>query len=111
MERLEAHLCFYADLITASAGAGKNERLRGAFATPGERFVGPGPWRAITSFGSKVLTSSEQSIRTQRVNSLQTARREELRVDSVNLAEGGGMAIMARASERITPPNRSVSAK
>jgi hypothetical protein len=63
------------------------------------------------SFGSKVPTSSEQSNRTQRVNPLQTARREELRVDSVNLAEGGGMAVMARASERITPPNRSVSAK
>ena len=47
----------------------------------------------------------------RRVNSLQTARREELRIDSVNLAEGGGMAVVARASERITPPNRSVSAK
>src|SRR6266478_10041148 len=44
---------------------------------------------ALTSFGSKVPTSSEQSIRTQRVNSLQTARREGLRIDSVNLAEGG----------------------
>ena len=46
-----------------------------------------------------------------RVNSIQTARREELLVDSVNLAEGAGIAVTARASERITPPNRSVSAK
>src|SRR5882724_6269379 len=67
--------------------------------------------QSCTSFGSKVPTSSEQNIRTQRVNSLQTGRRKELRIDSVNLAEGGGMAVMARASERITPPNRSVSAK
>ena len=38
----------YADLITASAGAGKNERLRDAFAgTPRERFVGPGPWKVF----------------------------------------------------------------
>ena len=64
-----------------------------------------------SSFGSKVPPSSEQSVRRQRVNSLQTARREELLVDSVNLAEGVGIAVTARASERITPPNRSVSAK
>lgn len=64
------------------------------------------------SSGSKVPPSSEQSIRKQRVNSIQTARRKELCVDSsVNLAEGGGMVVMARASERMTPPNRSVSAK
>ena len=70
-----------------------------------------GLWKGCPSFGSKVPTSSEQSIRTQRVNSLQTVRWEELRIDSVNLAEGGAMAVMVRASERITPPNRSVSAK
>jgi len=54
VERLEAHRCFYADLITASAGAGKNERLRDAFAvTPRERFVGPGPWKIFA--GGKFL--------------------------------------------------------
>jgi protein-L-isoaspartate(D-aspartate) O-methyltransferase len=43
---LEAYRRFYADLITTSAGTGKNERLREAFAaTPRERFVGPGPWK------------------------------------------------------------------
>jgi protein-L-isoaspartate(D-aspartate) O-methyltransferase len=48
MERLEAYRYFYADLITASAGAEKNERLRDAFAgTPRERFVGPGPWKVF----------------------------------------------------------------
>ena len=57
-------------------------RLLSAFVT---RLV-----KSTTSFGSKVPTSSEQSIRTQRVNSLQTGRREELRIDSVNLGEGGG---------------------
>jgi len=54
VERLEAYRCFYADLITASAGAGKNERLRNAFAaTPRERFVGPGPWKLFA--GGKFL--------------------------------------------------------
>ncbi len=54
MERLEAQRCFFADLITASAGAGKNEVLRDAFAaTPRERFVGPGPWKLFA--GGKFL--------------------------------------------------------
>jgi len=45
---LEAHRRFYADLVTTSAGAAKNERLKDAFAsTPRERFVGPGPWKVF----------------------------------------------------------------
>lgn len=48
MDRLEAHRHFYADLITTSAGAGKNDRLKDAFAsTPRERFVGRGPWKVF----------------------------------------------------------------
>jgi hypothetical protein len=42
VDRLEAHRHFYADLVTASAGAAKNERLKDAFAsTPRELFVAP----------------------------------------------------------------------
>src|ERR1700693_1798785 len=59
MERLEAHRYFYADLITASAGAGKNERLREAFAaTPRERFIGPGPWKVFAG-GRHMETPSD----------------------------------------------------
>ncbi len=48
MNRLEVHRRFYADLVTTSAGAAKNERLKDAFAsTPRERFVGAGPWKVF----------------------------------------------------------------
>ena len=48
MNRLDAHRHFYADLITASAGAMKNARLNDAFAsTPREHFVGKGPWKIL----------------------------------------------------------------
>jgi protein-L-isoaspartate(D-aspartate) O-methyltransferase len=48
VDRLEAHRHLYADLITTSAGAGKNDRLKDAFAsTPRERFVGRGPWKVF----------------------------------------------------------------
>jgi protein-L-isoaspartate(D-aspartate) O-methyltransferase len=51
--RLEAHRAFFADLITASAGAAKKDgRLRDAFASvPRERFVGRGPWKILTVGG------------------------------------------------------------
>jgi protein-L-isoaspartate O-methyltransferase len=43
MDRLEAHRTFFANLITATAGA-PNGRITAAFAaTPRERFLGPGP--------------------------------------------------------------------
>jgi protein-L-isoaspartate(D-aspartate) O-methyltransferase len=52
VDRLEAHRNFYADLITTSAGAAKNERLRDAFAlTPRERFTGSGPWKVFAGGG------------------------------------------------------------
>jgi len=48
VNRLEAHRHFYADLVTTSAGAAKNERLKDAFAsTPRERFTGAGPWKVF----------------------------------------------------------------
>lgn len=48
VDRLEAHRHFYADLVTTSVGAAKNERLKDAFAsTPRERFVGAGPWKVF----------------------------------------------------------------
>lgn len=51
MDRLEAHRTFYANLITASAGA-PNSRVTAAFAaTPRERYLGPGPWRIFTAAG------------------------------------------------------------
>jgi protein-L-isoaspartate(D-aspartate) O-methyltransferase len=59
VDRLEAHRCFYANLITASAGAMKNERLKEAFAsTPRERFVGRGPWK-IFAGGNYVETPTD----------------------------------------------------
>jgi len=59
MDRLEAHRHFYAELITASAGAMKNGRLKDAFAgTPRERFVGTGPWK-IFARGNYVETPSD----------------------------------------------------
>jgi len=61
VERLEAHRFFYADLITTSAGARKNERLRDAFAaTPRQRFVGPGPWK-IFAGGNYVETPTDDA--------------------------------------------------
>jgi hypothetical protein len=50
VDRLEAHRHFYADLVTTSAGAAKNERLKDAFAsTPSgaqceARGEGPSRW-------------------------------------------------------------------
>jgi protein-L-isoaspartate(D-aspartate) O-methyltransferase len=59
VNRLGAHRRFYADLITASAGAAKNEQLKDAFAcTPRERFVGPGPWK-IFAGGNYVETPTD----------------------------------------------------
>jgi protein-L-isoaspartate(D-aspartate) O-methyltransferase len=59
VDRLEAHRYFYANLITASAGAMKNERLKEAFAsTPRERFVGRGPWK-IFAGGNYVETPTD----------------------------------------------------
>jgi protein-L-isoaspartate(D-aspartate) O-methyltransferase len=46
MEAAPSHRTFFAELVTSSAGAAKNDRLREAFATtPRENFVGPGPWK------------------------------------------------------------------
>src|SRR5579864_5791449 len=51
MERLEAHRVFFADLITTMVGAPKS-RLTAAFAaTPRERYLGPGPWKAFAGGG------------------------------------------------------------
>lgn len=59
MERLEAHRHFYADLVTASAGAAKNERLKAAFAAiPREHFVGVGPWKVFVG-GNYVETPTD----------------------------------------------------
>ncbi len=59
MNRLEAHRRFYAELVTSSAGAAKNQRLKDAFAsTPRERFVGPGPWRVFAG-GDYVETPTD----------------------------------------------------
>jgi protein-L-isoaspartate(D-aspartate) O-methyltransferase len=59
VKRLEAHRRFYADLITASAGAAKNERLKEAFAsTPRERFTGSGPWKVFVG-GNYVETPTD----------------------------------------------------
>jgi protein-L-isoaspartate(D-aspartate) O-methyltransferase len=59
VERLEAHRRFYADLITASAGAQKNARLTAAFAsTFREKFVGPGPWKVFAG-GNFVETPTD----------------------------------------------------
>ena len=52
MDRLQAHRNFFAKLITASNGVSDGS-LRDAFAsTPREDFVGPGPWKVLTSSGS-----------------------------------------------------------
>ncbi len=59
MDRLEAHRRFYADLVTTSAGAAKNERLKDAFAsTLRERFVGAGPWKVFAG-GNYVETPTD----------------------------------------------------
>src|SRR5437879_12234261 len=59
VDRLEAHRHFYADLVTTSAGAATNERLKEAFAsTPRERFVGAGPWKVFAG-GNYVETPSD----------------------------------------------------
>lgn len=52
MTTLETHRAFYADLITAKAGAPPNESLKAAFAAvPRERFLTPGPWKVFTGRG------------------------------------------------------------
>jgi protein-L-isoaspartate(D-aspartate) O-methyltransferase len=59
VDRLEAHRHFYADLITTSAGAANNERLKIAFAsTPRERFTGKGPWKVFAG-GNYVETPTD----------------------------------------------------
>jgi protein-L-isoaspartate(D-aspartate) O-methyltransferase len=51
VETLEAHRTFFAELVTAIAGAPKS-RLTSAFAvTPRERYLGPGPWKVFTGRG------------------------------------------------------------
>jgi protein-L-isoaspartate(D-aspartate) O-methyltransferase len=59
VNRLEAHRRFYAELITTSVGAAKNERLKHAFAsTPRERFTGTGPWKVFAG-GNYVETPTD----------------------------------------------------
>ncbi len=59
MNRLEAYRHFYAELVTTSAGAAKNERLKHAFAsTPRERFTGIGPWKVFAD-GNYVETPTD----------------------------------------------------
>src|SRR5260370_41553795 len=59
VDRLEAHRHFYAELVTTSAGAAKNERLKHAFAsTPRERFIGIGPWKVFAG-GDYVETPTD----------------------------------------------------
>ena len=59
MNRLEAYRHFYAELVTTSAGAAKNERLKHAFAsTPRERFIGIGPWKVFAG-GNYVETPTD----------------------------------------------------
>ena len=59
MNRLEAYRHFYAELVTTSAGAAKNERLKHAFAsTPRERFIGIGPWKVFAR-GNYVETPTD----------------------------------------------------
>jgi len=59
VNRLEAYRHFYAELVTTSAGAAKNERLKHAFAsTPRERFIGIGPWKVFAR-GNYVETPTD----------------------------------------------------
>src|SRR5260370_42668418 len=59
VDRLEAHRHFYADLVTTSAGAAKNERLKDALAsTPRERFLGAGAWKVFAG-GNDVETPTD----------------------------------------------------
>jgi len=59
VNRLEAHRHFYAELVTTSVGAAKNERLKHAFAsTPRERFIGIGPWKVFAG-GNYVETPTD----------------------------------------------------
>ena len=52
---------FYANLVTSSAGVPEGP-VRKVFAdTPREQFVGPGPWRILTS-GGYVLTPSDDPV-------------------------------------------------
>ena len=74
MDRLEAHRRFYADLVTTSAGAAKNERLKDAFAsTPRERFVGPGPWKVFA--GSNYVGLPQTTLRSSTKTSSWLLRR------------------------------------
>jgi protein-L-isoaspartate(D-aspartate) O-methyltransferase len=59
VNRLEAHRQFYAELVTTSAGAAKNDRLKAVFAsTPRERFTGIGPWEVFAG-GNYVETPTD----------------------------------------------------
>jgi protein-L-isoaspartate(D-aspartate) O-methyltransferase len=49
---------FYANLVTSSAGVPEGPIRKVFAATPREQFVGPGPWRILTS-GGYVLTPSD----------------------------------------------------
>jgi protein-L-isoaspartate(D-aspartate) O-methyltransferase len=49
---------FYANLVTSSAGVPEDPIRKVFAATPREQFVGPGPWRVLTS-GGYVLTPSD----------------------------------------------------
>src|ERR1700735_3908448 len=51
LELLEAHRKFFAELMTAIAGA-PHSPLTAAFAsTPRERYLGPGPWKVYNGHG------------------------------------------------------------
>jgi protein-L-isoaspartate(D-aspartate) O-methyltransferase len=63
MNRIQAARRFYADMITAKAGA-KDDRIRDAFArVPREDFLGPGPWLAfVFESGEYVATPSDDPV-------------------------------------------------
>lgn len=58
MNHLESFRATYAQLITGIAGASADARLVAAFASvPRERFIGPSPWRVVTSAQYVTVTS------------------------------------------------------
>jgi len=63
MDRIQAARRFYADMITAKAGA-NDDRIRDAFArVPREKFLGPGPWLAyVFQSGAYVTTPTDDPV-------------------------------------------------
>ena len=62
MDTLEAARRFYADLVTAKAGAGDG-RIRSAFeAVPRETFLGPGPWQVHVPEGYIATPSDDAAL-------------------------------------------------